>query len=107
MTDISDDQCVFSDELLRIVFDSISAHIAIIDENGMILETNAAWNRFAADNGLPGPVDFSRMNYLAVCEAAGGQEYEATVSFHRRNLRVKLGLKNRQTNLRSFLLSMA
>jgi len=32
---------------------------------------------------------------------------EATISFHRKNLRDKLGLKNRQTNLRSFLLSMS
>ncbi|MFH2092467.1 MAG: LuxR C-terminal-related transcriptional regulator [Pseudomonadota bacterium] len=32
---------------------------------------------------------------------------EATVSFHRKNLRSKLGLKNKQTNLRSFLLSMS
>ena len=32
---------------------------------------------------------------------------EATISFHRKNLREKLGLKNRQTNLRSFLLSMS
>ncbi|MBU3954779.1 MAG: helix-turn-helix transcriptional regulator, partial [Proteobacteria bacterium] len=32
---------------------------------------------------------------------------EATISFHRKNLRVKLGLKNRQMNLRSFLLSMS
>lgn len=32
---------------------------------------------------------------------------EATISFHRKNLRVKLGLKNKQKNLRSFLLSMS
>ena len=31
---------------------------------------------------------------------------EATISFHRKNLRDKLGLKNRQANLRSVLLSM-
>jgi DNA-binding CsgD family transcriptional regulator len=73
VTAVFDDQCVFSDELLRVVFDSISAHIAIVDETGMILETNAAWNRFAAANGLAGPVDFRRMNYLSVCESAGGQ----------------------------------
>lgn len=32
---------------------------------------------------------------------------EATISFHRKNLRNKLGLKNRPANLRSFLLSMS
>ena len=32
---------------------------------------------------------------------------EATVNFHRKNLRTKLGLKNKQKNLRSFLMSMS
>jgi DNA-binding CsgD family transcriptional regulator len=32
---------------------------------------------------------------------------EATVSFHRKNLRSKLGLKNKQANLRFFFLSMS
>lgn len=32
---------------------------------------------------------------------------EATIIFHRKNLRSKLGLKNKQTHLRSFLLSMS
>jgi DNA-binding CsgD family transcriptional regulator len=32
---------------------------------------------------------------------------EATVNFHRKNLRIKFGLKNRRINLRSHLLSMS
>jgi len=32
---------------------------------------------------------------------------ETTVNFHRKNLRKKFGLKNRQTNLRSYLISMS
>jgi DNA-binding CsgD family transcriptional regulator len=36
---------------------------------------------------------------LAICET--------TVNFHRKNLRKKFGLKNRQMNLRSYLMSMS
>lgn len=63
-------QFLFSGELLRKIFNSLSAHIAIIDEDGIILETNLAWKNFSMANGLSGTVNFNQMNYLSVCEAA-------------------------------------
>ncbi len=68
------DTGVFSGKLLQKIFDSLSAHIAIIDEQGLILETNAAWKRFSRANGISESVDFRQMNYLTACEAAGGEE---------------------------------
>jgi DNA-binding CsgD family transcriptional regulator len=65
-------QFLFSDKLLRKIFNSLSAHIAIIDEDGFILETNQAWKKFSMANGLPENVNFNQMNYLDICEAADG-----------------------------------
>ncbi|MFO7750888.1 MAG: hypothetical protein R6V54_12430 [Desulfobacteraceae bacterium] len=31
------------------ILNSLSAHIAIIDQNGVIMETNRAWQAFAND----------------------------------------------------------
>jgi DNA-binding CsgD family transcriptional regulator len=67
------DTSVFSDKLLQKIFDSMSAHISIIDEDGFILETNAAWKKYSRDNGLPHDVDFKQMNYLNVCDASNGE----------------------------------
>lgn len=67
------DTGVFSGKLLQKIFDSLSAHIAIIDEQGFILETNAAWKRFSRANGLSETLDFRQMNYLTACEAADGE----------------------------------
>lgn len=33
------------------VLDSLAAHVAVLDERGTILATNAAWRRFAEENG--------------------------------------------------------
>lgn len=60
----------FSGNLLSNIFNSVSAHIAIIDEKGAILETNHAWKKFSIENGLPEGFDFSQMNYLGICETA-------------------------------------
>lgn len=73
----------FSGPLLRKIFDSLSAHIVIIDEYGIILETNEAWKNFSAANGLPENIDFNGMNYLSVCDTAisdGIQDARAVAS---------------------------
>lgn len=64
----------YSSEQARTVLDSLSAHIAIVDENGIILDTNHAWRRFATGHGMPEGYDAIGDNYLAVCEAATGED---------------------------------
>ena len=66
----------FSDELARTVLNSLSAHIAILDENGVILETNTAWRNYAVKSGMPEDHDDRGTNYLAVCDATKGNELE-------------------------------
>ena len=65
---------LFTDELARTVLDSLSAHIAILDENGVILETNKAWRDFAVKSGMPENHDDRGSNYLAICEATVGSD---------------------------------
>ena len=64
----------FSDELSRTVLNSLSAHIAILDENGVILETNKAWQIYAVESGLPETYDHRGENYLEICDATTGSE---------------------------------
>jgi len=60
------------DTLATTVLNSLSAHIAILDQDGVILETNKAWQRFAAENNA-GEDDHSvGVNYVALCEVASG-----------------------------------
>lgn len=68
------DQIAYSDQLIRAIFDSLSAHIAIINETGMVLETNQAWKQFSKDNGGSG--DETNFNYLHICESASGDGSE-------------------------------
>jgi DNA-binding CsgD family transcriptional regulator len=64
----------FSDALARTVLNSLSAHIAILDENGVILETNKAWQTYAAKSGMPETCDHRGINYLEICDATSGSE---------------------------------
>jgi DNA-binding CsgD family transcriptional regulator len=52
--------------------DALSANIAILDENGTILETNRSWQRFARENRLGSRDDSLGFNYFEVCQAAQG-----------------------------------
>lgn len=51
------------------ILDSLSEHIAVIDSNGMIVAVNAAWQKFAEENGSR-EKDFIATNYLNICENA-------------------------------------
>jgi DNA-binding CsgD family transcriptional regulator len=60
--------------LAKTVLNSLSAHIAIIDAEGVIVETNRAWQEFSERAAADGGMDFIGTNYLAVCDAStGGQ----------------------------------
>jgi DNA-binding CsgD family transcriptional regulator len=63
-----------SDPLALAVLNSLSAHIAILDADGLILQTNHAWRAYARRNQLRGSEDAVGTNYLAVCDAARGRD---------------------------------
>ena len=51
-----------NESLANIILDALSAHIAILDENGVILKTNRAWLNFAQDNRLQASAEASPIN---------------------------------------------
>lgn len=63
--------------LLRTTLDALSAHIAVLDETGVIIAVNQAWRDFAAAGSYAGSHDGVGANYLAVCEASSGESEEA------------------------------
>ena len=63
-------------DLYREVVNSISAHVAIIDEKGIILETNRAWDQFANDNEMQESFQSVGTNYLNICQLASGERSE-------------------------------
>src|SRR5918998_1616143 len=66
---------------LQQTLDSLSAHIAILDESGEIIAVNGRWRAFAeANGGDPGKVS-EGANYLQVCESAAGLNAEEAAAF--------------------------
>jgi signal transduction histidine kinase len=57
--------------LVNKTLNALTAHIAVLDSNGVILSVNEAWRRFARTNGgVPGAESYIGTNYLAVCQDA-------------------------------------
>ena len=52
------------------IINSLSAHIAILDQNGTILATNEAWADFAKANKIRMRPDMVNVNYLEICDRA-------------------------------------
>ncbi len=63
-----------SGPLAKTVINSLSANIAIIDETGVILETNQAWRNYADINQMEGANDSIGVNYLELSDATTGKE---------------------------------
>jgi PAS domain S-box-containing protein len=59
----------------RAVLDSVAAHIAVLDAEGMIVAVNESWRTFATTNSKPdGPAPRTGIgtNYLRVCDESAG-----------------------------------
>jgi PAS domain S-box-containing protein len=61
--------------------DSLSAHIAIIEETGTIVAVNKAWRDFARANGAAAQSYTEGANYLLVCDSAAGAHSEEAAPF--------------------------
>ena len=71
---------VGGDQLARTILNSLSAHVAILDENGFILETNRAWMQFAEANQIRMRPDTLKVNYLEICDSADGYSADESAS---------------------------
>ncbi len=69
------DMLQISVEFARGVVDALSAHVAILDESGIIVAVNRAWDRFARANGVDATNAHTGigLNYLEICEGANGE----------------------------------
>jgi PAS domain S-box-containing protein/putative nucleotidyltransferase with HDIG domain len=62
---------------LQSVQDALSAHLAILDDEGTIVQVNSTWRDFGIQNGLKHSDHCIGMNYLDVCDSAQGVHAEA------------------------------
>lgn len=65
-----------SEEFLQGIQNSLSAHVAILDETGVIVQVNEAWREFGDQNDLRSADYGIGMNYLTVCESSTGDDVE-------------------------------
>lgn len=59
-------------EILREIFDSLSEHVAVLDRDGCIVDTNRSWQRFAAENTSADQCRLQGENYIEVCDSSKG-----------------------------------
>ena len=73
-----------SDAFNLAILDSLSAEIAVLDHDGVIVAVNQPWKRFASENsiepGQPVPHVEGGTNYLAVCKASAGSSADGAES---------------------------
>jgi two-component system CheB/CheR fusion protein len=73
---------------------ALPVHIAMIDAKGVITAVNAAWRRFARENGYTGRRFGVGTNYLSICDRAGGPGSEGAAEMAEGIRRVISGESN-------------
>ncbi len=68
-----EERALREDGFLQGIQDSFSAHIVILDRDGVIVHSNAAWRKFGEMNGLKLPNHGLGLNYLDFCASANGE----------------------------------
>ena len=63
-----------SERFARATVDALTASLAILDQNGVILAVNRAWRRFVVAGEAAAEHVGEGVNYLAVCDAASGTD---------------------------------
>lgn len=61
------------------VLNALSAHIAVLDQCGVIHSVNQAWKQFAEGNGGDNKAFYVGTNYLSICKRALEREHDETV----------------------------
>jgi PAS domain S-box-containing protein len=72
----ADERVRRSEEFLQSVQNALSASIAILNEEGVVVQVNSAWRKFGEQNGLQHPEYCIGLNYLKICDSATGENAE-------------------------------
>jgi signal transduction histidine kinase/DNA-binding response OmpR family regulator len=63
-----------SEAFVKSVLNSLSSHVAVLDEKGSIIAINDAWKTFARENNSPDPDFYLGCNYLLITENAATRD---------------------------------
>ncbi|ELY42361.1 sensor histidine kinase [Natronorubrum sulfidifaciens] len=63
-----------SDSVVGAGFDALPAHVAILDDDGVIVYTNRSWTAFGDEQGLADGAAAVGVNYLEVCDTSSGAD---------------------------------
>jgi len=66
----------YSIEFFRSIVDSVTEHIVVINQKGLIQYVNTAWIDFSISNQLDITSDWPQINYLEVCDKAAENDEE-------------------------------
>ncbi len=62
------------------ILNALPSNIALLDENGKIIEVNDSWKKFADNNGLKSPNYAIGSNYIEIAAAAKWRDEEAGIA---------------------------